>query len=234
MDNITPYYALLTMILVFIFLWFFFGGEEYEFVGLRPLLNEEVSYYEEEQIVCKNNISNVTTYNNIDPTNIDDVPITYNKDVTVDLTPKLPDAFIEKVCLNVPKNNKFVSKGEKICKDTLERIYGVPFENTRPNWLKNPETKRNLELDCYNENLRIGVEYSGEAHFKWSAYAKQTYSDFREQVRRDRLKKELCAKNNVHLIVVPYNVPHNLIPTYIVYHLPEIVRKRVSDDKIEI
>jgi hypothetical protein len=91
-----------------------------------------------------------------------------------------------------------------------------------------------LELDCFNEKLGIAVEYMGQQHYKWCSFAKQTYSDFREQVKRDRLKKELCEKNNVQLIVVPYNVSHNLIHTYIIYHLPEIVRQRINDEQIEL
>ena len=222
MSDVVPYYALLVVVLVFIFLWFFFGGEEeYEFVGLKPLINEEISYYEDEP-VCKNSVELPT-----DKPFDEEIPIVYNKDVEIDLTPELPAAFTDKVCLNID-DNKFMSKGEKICKATVERIYGVEFKNTHPNWLKHQE------LECYNEKLGLAVEYMSLSHYKWSAVAKQTYSEFREQVRKDKLKKELCEKHGVMLIIVPYNVSHALIPTYIVYHLPEIVRKRIKDENIEL
>ena len=144
-------------------------------------------------------------------------------------TPKLPNEFLEPVCHE--DNNKFLSKGEKMCRDTMEKIYGVPFKNIRPKWLKNPETGRCLELDCYNEKLKLAVEYNGEQHYVWpNGFKNQSYQDFLNQIKRDELKKNICDKSGVDLIVVPYNVPYHLIPTYIIYHLPEIVRRRLEED----
>jgi hypothetical protein len=31
----------------------------------------------------------------------------------------------------------------------------------RPDFLKNPATGRNLEIDCFNNQLKIGLEYQG-------------------------------------------------------------------------
>src|SRR5690348_6310742 len=84
----------------------------------------------------------------------------------------------------------FCSKGEKECRRVLEEIYGKSFTKVRPKWLKNPETGRNLELDCYNEELKIAVEYNGEQHYKWPNFTKQSQEDFIQQVRRDKYKKE--------------------------------------------
>lgn len=136
------------------------------------------------------------------------------------------------ICESEPENNtfesdlkdtndsKFISKGEKICCKTLETIYGVPFKSARPEWLINPETGRRLQLDCYNDKIKIAIEYNGEQHYKWPNFTGQTYEQFINQVRRDMLKAELCERNGVYLITVPYSVPYDEIPSFIAQRLP--------------
>lgn len=124
-------------------------------------------------------------------------------------------------------NRSFRSKGESVCCRFMERKYGKPFISVRPNFLKNPETGANMEIDCYNDELKLGIEYNGSQHYVWPNYTNQTYEDFIKQIRRDRLKVELCDANDVYLITVPYNVPHNMIDKYIEYHLPESVEARL-------
>jgi len=121
---------------------------------------------------------------------------------------------------------KNLSKGEELCKKVIEEIYEKPFYCVRPDFLKNPETNRNLELDCYNDELKIAVEFNGSQHYKWPNYTNQTYEDFIKQVRRDQFKVEACDKNGVYLITVPYNVPKHAIKDYIHYYLPENVKNR--------
>ena len=107
-------------------------------------------------------------------------------------------------------------------------MFGTKFPNQRPNWLINDRTGHALEIDCYNESLKLGVEYSGIFHSVYPNFVHHSYEEFKEQVRRDKLKIELCKKHGVHLIVVPHNVPHQLIPQYIMCHLPEIEEKRTT------
>lgn len=130
------------------------------------------------------------------------------------------------------KRGRFVSRGERLCCQTMERIYEAPFETIRPDWLINPETGEKLELDCYNEELQIAVEYNGEQHYTWPNFTNQTYQQFINQVRRDQLKIELCDRNGVYLIVVPYNVSHDKIPEFIISHLPETLQKRLHEEHI--
>lgn len=255
MDDPKPFYVFLIIILIFIFLWFFIGGKESEFVGLKPLDPDHImtyadSYYTptrkrkseikpqvsyKNTSITSNNTSNTsnTSKNDTSDTN-DTVEENINDknddNICVNLTPQLPDEFVRQTC--VPDNDKYVSKGEKICRDTMEKIYGVPFKNTRPYWLKNDTTGRCLELDCYNEKLKLAVEMNGCQHYKYPNIFHKTHHEFKEQVRRDKLKIELCKEHGVHLIVVPYNVPYDLIPTYIMYHLPEIVKKRLHNENI--
>lgn len=41
-----------------------------------------------------------------------------------------------------------------------------PIENYRPDFLKNPHSDSNLEIDIFYPNWRIGFEYQGAIHFK--------------------------------------------------------------------
>lgn len=126
------------------------------------------------------------------------------------------------------KAKKFVepSKGEAITRKAMEDIYGVPFINSRPDFLKNPETLENLELDCYNADLAIAAEYNGIQHYLWPNYTNQTEQQFHNQLRRDEFKINQCDLNGVYLITVPYEVPYDMIPKYIEYYLPENVAAR--------
>ena len=127
------------------------------------------------------------------------------------------------------KNEK-MSKGEKLCKEVIEDIYGVPFYCVRPNFLKNPETGRNLELDLYNDSLKIAVEYSGIGHYKYPNPFHKTREEFINQVRRDQFKVDMCDANGVYLITVPYsvNLEYDAIRKYIEYYLPERHAKRLE------
>lgn len=71
--------------------------------------------------------------------------------------------FIRFLCCHLivylPLGGKW--KMERICKITLEILTGYRFESVRPDWLRNPLTGRNLELDCYNDTLKLALEYNG-------------------------------------------------------------------------
>ena len=166
------------------------------------------------------------------------VNINSNK-ISVDNTPNIPNVNLEKndICIvddNIKpvniKRGRFISKGEKICCETMENIYGLPFKSIRPKFLQNPETGYNLELDCYNDELKLAVEYNGEQHYKWPNFTNQTYEQFIKQTRRATLKRQLCDKNEVYLIVVPYNITHEKIPEYIISYLPESLQKRLQQE----
>lgn len=96
-------------------------------------------------------------------------------------------------------------KNEKECRGILEDIFKKQFTKKRLEYLRNSKTSRKLEIDCYNEELKLGLEYNGEQHYlpvKWFGGAEGL-----EKVRiRDALKLELCKKNKIDLIVLPYTV----------------------------
>lgn len=100
------------------------------------------------------------------------------------------------------------SKGEIECRHVLEEFFNKPFPKTRPNFLRNPVTGGdfNLELDCYNSDMKLAVEYNGVQHYKYIPYFHKNYEAFTNQKYRDYMKKNLCEKNHITLIEVPYTI----------------------------
>lgn len=102
---------------------------------------------------------------------------------------------------------RFKSIGEELTCKAFEEILGRPVQiNARPNFLRNPETGRNLEYDCYDEVSKIAVEYSGRQHREYTPYFHKTEDAFHKQQHRDRLKLRLSIENGVTLIVIPDTV----------------------------
>ena len=96
--------------------------------------------------------------------------------------------------------------------------------------LKPRAWKRNLELDLYNDSLKLGIEYNGIQHYEYTKRFHKTYSDFRRQQERDALKKQLCKENEVTLIVVPYNM--DCIPSYLLRRARRLFPERFTTPKV--
>ena len=114
-------------------------------------------------------------------------------------------------------NSRPDSKGEVECRRVLEQIFKKPFKKSRPNFLNNPVTggKFNLELDCYNENLKIAVEYDGAAHAKYIPFFHKNKEAFYNQKYRDYIKDRICKENGILLIRVPHTVKLENIERFI-------------------
>lgn len=69
-------------------------------------------------------------------------------------------------CMTVPDRRGLVR--EPKCGEILQRIFGREFlQGQRPDFLRNPETGRNLELDWWCPELRLALEHNGEQHYKF-------------------------------------------------------------------
>lgn len=110
---------------------------------------------------------------------------------------------------------------ELICKASIEYLLDKPFVKIRPKWLLNTETNYRLELDMYNDDLKMAVEYNGAQHYKLVNFFHTDESKLKEQQHKDALKKDLCIKNNVFLIIVPYTIKSDNICTFIANKLLE-------------
>jgi hypothetical protein len=100
------------------------------------------------------------------------------------------------------------SKGELECRRVLQNIFKRPFNKSRPNFLSNPVTggNFNLELDCYDQDLGIAVEYNGVQHYKFVPYFHRNKEAFLNQKYRDDMKRRICKEHGIVLIEVPYTI----------------------------
>ena len=122
------------------------------------------------------------------------------------------------------------SKGEVECRRVLEEYFSKPFNKARPNFLRNPVTSPdigsiNLELDCYNPELKLAVEYNGIQHYKYIPYFHKSKEAFQNQKYRDYMKRELCEKNGITLIEVPYTIKIPEIKSFIMKIISEKIIK---------
>ncbi|AHH02016.1 helicase nuclease [Pithovirus sibericum] len=204
----SPIVCILFILVAIAILWLIYGGKEQEFVGIS--------------------LEDTKFLSSIGASIVDKKPSTQSVDkeeVTISLPTESPRPTPRNLsyppiedCEPLQPGKR--SKGEQICCDTLEKIYSKPFYRVRPGFLRNPETGRKLEIDCFNKDLRIGVEYNGRQHYVWPNFTGQSKQEFLNQVRRDRFKIETCDRNGVYLITVPYTVSHDQIPLYIQQRLP--------------
>jgi len=65
--------------------------------------------------------------------------------------------------------------------------------NYRPNWLKNPKTGHNLELDIYYPKIKFAVEVDGFVHRLSLA-----------QKEKDELKNKICKERGIYLLRITY------------------------------
>lgn len=105
-----------------------------------------------------------------------------------------------------PGKPRKISHGEKELGDALLAITGRKFANqVRPDFLRSPESGRNLELDWYDSELEIAAEFNGIQHYEWPNFTSQTEAEFINQHRRDAHKLKVCNGRGIYLLVVPYH-----------------------------
>src|ERR1035437_5662501 len=84
------------------------------------------------------------------------------------------------------------SYGELLCRGLLTRWFpdrNVLY-NYRPDWLKNPETGRNLEIDIYYPDLKLAVEFQGIQH------------RLLLEKRKNYFKTQECSKQGILMLSV--------------------------------
>jgi len=93
----------------------------------------------------------------------------------------------------------FVHKNENECKNIIEKLTDEYFTRERPKFLNK------LEYDCYNDTLKLALEYNGIQHYEYSPFFhNNNRKKFEKQQENDKLKKELSHQKGIYLIVVPY------------------------------
>lgn len=111
------------------------------------------------------------------------------------------------------------TKSEEGVIKVLESITGEKFPTAYPKWLV--WRGKNLELDGFNEKLDIGLEFSGPLHTKWYP-DKEPYTQYFERLLKDIVKKRLCRKHGVRLIVIDMSLPQQHWRNYLLSRLYDI------------
>ncbi len=111
-----------------------------------------------------------------------------------------PYSHISRKC-GCPKCHIFYH--EDLCRQILFEIYSVEFKSVRPKTLVNSKGRR-LELDCYNEQLKINIEYDGIQHYKYPNRLHKNKEEFDRQRQNDLKKDQWCIDNGIINIRVSY------------------------------
>ncbi len=165
---------------------------------------------------------------------------------SIDLTPVFPTYIRERSLLiqdtddnggsefKSIRNGRSIkmSIGEQVCKRDAELVFDAEFvkaEKGHFQWLKSDKGYP-MEIDLYASVrtelglIVIGIEYDGEQHShypnRFNKLGKKGFKDFKRRVELDVMKVQLCDKNNVYLIRVPYNLRYDLIYDYLDYYHP--------------
>jgi len=119
------------------------------------------------------------------------------------------------------KKRKY-NKHEERCREIFQDIYGHKFKSVRPNWLRNPVTNKNLELDGFCEHIRtpkgkgLAFEYDGVQHSRYNKHFHRHGPDeFIYQCKKDSWKDVRCKEKGVMLVRIPHFVAYEDLERYI-------------------
>lgn len=106
--------------------------------------------------------------------------------------------------------------GEKVCRFYFEEFLGKPFPKIRPKWLRSSFGTL-LELDGYNEELKLAFEHNGEQHYSLTTHYITDPNVLEKRFELDKQKMDLCQKNKICLIII--TEVNNKIPLSEIGHL---------------
>ena len=105
---------------------------------------------------------------------------------------------------------------ERTCRKIFEFLYKLSFPKTRPAWLKS-ENNTLLELDGFNNDIKVGFEYDGKQH---AVQIEHFGNNLVAIQSRDAQKNAKCLEFGVTLYRIPYTVPYLQLYSHIRSILP--------------
>lgn len=126
------------------------------------------------------------------------------------------------------RKKKKLYKNEEKCREIFQGIFQRPFPSIRPDWLKSPATKKNLEIDGFCPDIEtpigkgLGFEYNGRQHSKYTPFFhRKGPQEFHYQCAKDDWKNAKCKELGIVLI----NIPHDVSPRDLERHIKYKLRK---------
>jgi hypothetical protein len=92
--------------------------------------------------------------------------------------------------------------GERICREFFTQLFDKKFPKSYPKWLVNEEGNQ-LELDGYNDEMKLAFEHQGKQHYEEINFYKMTKKSLDKIKNHDLIKRKLCIANDVSLIEIP-------------------------------
>lgn len=114
----------------------------------------------------------------------------------------------EQICYNILKKNLGIND--------IERYHAVKCFDPILN------KERTLYIDLYSKSLNKAFEYDGPQHYDNTPWFYDTVEEYKDQVKRDKLKDEYCRNNNIPLLRITYRDNSRL---------EEVIKAFIEDDK---
>lgn len=115
--------------------------------------------------------------------------------------------------------------GERVVRHYFEQCFQTTFERSRPKWLRNTKSGKPLELDGYNEDLKLAFEHHGGHHYGLNNEFTRSKKEQCNLEARDKLKIRLVKSFGIRLIIVP-EVPRLLklieLPRFLEKHFKKV------------
>lgn len=120
-----------------------------------------------------------------------------------------------------PHCDNYDSRFERIVRNQAELLTGLKFSKARPAFTKG-RGRQSLEIDCYNEELKLGIEPNGPHHYRLCYHNRFNPKLLQAQKRRDWRKRYQCWYHGVKLISVPYWIRD--VKSYLSNRVPSTVK----------
>jgi hypothetical protein len=124
------------------------------------------------------------------------------------------------------RNNKFCyacndNTKEGLTKKIIEKLTGKQFLKVKPHWLINGNGNV-MEIDMYNDELKIGIEYNGSQHLNVGYHIK-TDEKLQIRIQDDKIKNDLCKSHGINLITIHHDLQtEEDIKTFLVISLSHL------------